>query len=1333
MFRVLTRPEHTGLAPARTDYTLAGMRESPIIVPEPKPIIAGPDFVHLHVHTDYSLLDGCSKIERLMERTEKLGMKAVAITDHGNMFGLFDFWSEAKKHKAAGIKPLLGCEMYLVYDYALTERPPRGQERRYHMGVLAKNFKGYQNLTKLVSDAHVRGMYYGRPRTDMEQLAAHAEGLIGFSGCMQGVIPQAILRDDPVRAKAALARFLDIFGKENFFIEIMDHGLPEQSKINLGLLQIAEENDLKVVCTNDVHYVDFGHVAAHDALLCIQTGSKVIDEKRMKYVPQFYFKTAEEMARIFGERPDALSNTCLVADMCDVSLPVGKNNYPVYRLDNTVHVDVGPKIDTILDSYVALKNGMLEAENKPGNFAIPEETRVKMRANGTYLLALCKKGLKERYGIDYDEPAAWADKAPRGFGKASPGELCERIDFELSVIAGTGFIDYFLIVWDFINWSREHGIPVGPGRGSGAGSLIAYCLKITDIDPIRFNLLFERFLNPERVSAPDFDIDFCMRRRDEVVDYVRKKYGEDRVSNIITFGCFGAKMVVRDLARVLDVPFSESNRIAKMVPDDLNISLEDALKKSSELRDEVERNPVVAKIVTEGEVIEGMVRNTGKHACGMIIADRPLTDIIPVTMQEGALTTQYAKDPVDKLGLLKMDFLGLKTLTVIDDAVQFVRRCRNMPDFDIEKISLEDKKTFDLLNAGKTVAVFQLESEGMQNLCRQFAIANIDEIIALIALYRPGPMQFIPQYIEGKKDPTKVKYAHSLLEKTAGDTYGILVYQEQVMEAARVVAGYTLGGADMLRRAMGKKIKEEMDKQQSIFVEGAAKVNGIPKNKAEEIFEILKKFADYGFNKSHSAAYAFLSYRTAYLKANYPVEFMASVLAAELGNAEKVSFFVDECEHLGIKVLGPDVNLSDASFTPQPAENAIRYGIGAVKGVGEQAAGAIIEERARGGKFKDFVDFMERLGDGVNSRVVENLIKTGAFDYAGEDRRHLLDSAESVRKASSAARADKEKGQGNLFDLMDDGGSSGGAGAEIVRTAPAMPAAEKLQYEKELIGFYISGHPMNAYAGLDAAVSSFTGTIEETNFSKHDRITVRLCGVATGIQKKITKEKKQAWAFFTLATKTHNYSVNVFPEAYEKLQEEEKPQTIRRAAPQPREENSEQSADTPKEQNLFGDPSSGGTTAPAQPAHRGEGAGFETIPGKVILGEGKQVLVEAEMAFRQDRGEWSINAFRLSPLEERIPGLIKSILFVLHPTAEAEDFLRELSERLLDDTGGKTKIRVGIRQPDGRVLIANIAASLAARVTPEFFRQFSRHAACTGTVVETMPLAERERKWPAKK
>ncbi|MDR1817441.1 MAG: DNA polymerase III subunit alpha [Puniceicoccales bacterium] len=1278
-----------------------------------------PEFVHLHVHSDYSLLDGCARTEKLLERAYSLGQRAIAITDHGALFGLFEFWSNAKmlsKARGGKIKPLLGCEIYLVFDYALTERPDRATEKRYHMGLLAKDFTGYQNLVKIVSDAHLRGSFYGKPRTDMEQLAAHAGGLVGFSGCMSGVIPRALAAGETDRAKRALARFLDIFGKENFVIEIMDHGLPEQVDLNRQLLELAAANGLRVVCTNDVHYVDHGHVAAHDALLCIQTGAKVADAKRMRYpAKQFYLKSGAEMARIFDGAPDALKNTLAIAEMCDVAFDTDTLNYPEYVLEpaqrervevifaggngsadtgataagatGSAAASAATPLDRILDSYVALKNGLLAQQGKAADFAFSDEQRAKMRVNGAYLLDLCKKGLRARYGVNYDDPAARADDAPRGTGAASPAELCARVDYELSIIAGTGFIDYFLIVWDFINWARDHGIPVGPGRGSGAGSLVAYCLRITDIDPIRFNLLFERFLNPERVSAPDFDVDFCMRRRDEVVDYVRKKYGADRVSNIITFGTFGAKMVVRDLARILDLPFTEATRLAKLVPDDLNISLENARKKSAELDAEIARNKVAQTIYDEGRVIEGMVRNTGKHACGMIIANRPLTEIVPVTLQEGALTTQYPKKPVEKLGLLKMDFLGLKTLTVIDDAVRFVRRKKGFEHFDIEApADYRDQPTFDLLNSGKTVAVFQLESEGMQDLCRKFAIATIDEIIALIALYRPGPMQFIDTYIAGKKHPENVEYAHPLLKDISAETYGVLVYQEQVMSAARVVAGYTLGGADELRRAMGKKDPAEMARHRGIFVAGAAKTNSLDEKTANAIFDVLEKFAQYGFNKSHSAAYGILSYRTAYLKANHPVEFMAAMLVSETGNASKVAFFMDECANLGITVLGPDVNASGAHFEPFPAEHAIRYGLGAIKGVGEQAAAAIIAERDRHGPYKDFVDFLERHpGNTLNSRVIEHLVKTGAFDTTGEDRAHLLASTESIKKTLASTQSDRLSGQGSLFDLMDDGGAAFfPAKPRIDHSAPPMPAAEKLQFEKELLGFYLSGHPLNALAGLECVFNTLDRPLEQyaaaEQLDTSRRYPARLVGVVSGVQKKISKPKPNArnkgeppqpkpWALFNLDTKRDLLTVFLFSEGYEK----------------------------------YGGPE--------------------------LLSEGKIVLIDAEMSFNPERGEWNLQAWRISPFDEsRVPALVRGIQFVLEDVGEARDFAERLLNYAFNRANyGGTRLSLGFRQSGGRVLEADIPTSLSVSCSMPFYREFLRHPACCGARVEIVPPSERER------
>ncbi len=1226
------------------------------------------DFVHLHVHTDYSMLDGCSRIDRLMERACDMNMRAVAITDHGNLFGLFDFWNEAKQRSKGDVKlkPLLGCELYLVWDHALTDKPDRREHKYYHMGVLARNFKGYQNLTKLVSDAHVRGLHY-KPRTDITQLAKHADGLIGFSGCLQGVIPQHLLKGDYEAARQACGRFVEIFGRENFIIELMDHGLEEQKRIIADLLKLATEFNLRVVATNDVHYVDAADNVAHDAMLCIQTGARLADERRMKYTAQeFYLKTEAEMRRVFAEVPQAITNTVDIAEMCDVQLPVGKNHYPVYIFSDGVKPTVEKKTDVILDGYEKLKNGLLVAAGKKGDFAIAEDTRKGMRANGSYLLEVVKLGLKERYGVDYDDPQAQADEAIPGPGRTSPAELCRRVDYELGVIAGTGFVDYFLIVWDFIDWARRQDIPVGPGRGSGAGSIVAYCLKITDIDPIRFGLLFERFLNPERVSAPDFDIDFCMRRRDEVVDYVRRKYGADRVANIITFGTFGAKMVVRDLARIRDLPFIETNRLAKLVPDDINISLEDALKKSNELRAEVGSNPTAASIIETGRVIEGMVRNSGKHACGMIIADRPLTDIIPVTMQDGDLTTQYAKDPVEKLGLLKMDFLGLKTLTVIDDAQKLVRKHRKLPKFDINKVGFEDAKTFALLNDAKTVGVFQLESGGMQSLCRQFNISAIDEIVALIALYRPGPMQFIPDYIKGKKDPNYVKYAHPLLEKVAKETYGILVYQEQVMEAARVVAGYTLGGADMLRRAMGKKIREEMEKQRDIFVAGAKATNNIEKKKAEEIFATLEKFAEYGFNKSHSAAYAILSYQTAYLKANYPVEFMSAVLTSEQGNADKLAEFVAEVEALGMKMLGPDVNQSDTDFTPVIKDNAIRFGLGAIKGVGEGAARAIVAEREANGPFQDFSDFISRMGDqALNARSIEALARAGGFDFTGEDRRHLVDSIESVRRHFSSERKERASGQGSLFDMLgsEDSGSMNTADL-ILRKSDKMPKLEMLNNEKQLLGFYLSGHPLADYHGLDEAIANFSTPLDRITLDQKERHIVRLCGIVGGLEKKISKKDNRPWALFHVATRAVSIPVTIFTDAYDAV-------------------------------SVLKD---------------------GDLP---MLMDGAHVIVDARLSYREERSEWSISAHAVQPLRNA-PAMIKRILFALRPGPEAGDFMEKLvaHTRRVD---GSTLVQVGILQADGRVLIAEAARGMTTRFDPAIYGALAKHPALAGVQIDPLP------------
>jgi DNA polymerase-3 subunit alpha len=1211
--------------------------------------LAAPDsnFVHLHVHSDYSLLDGACRIDRLMDRATALGMKALALTDHGNLYGAIDFYNSAK---AKGIKPLVGCELYLAAGSRL-ERSGRSDEGKsiYHLGLLARDLTGYQNLLKLVSDAHLKGFYY-KPRTDLEKLAQHAKGLIGFTGCLASLVPQHLLHDNYPEARQACAHFIDIFGRENYFVEIQDHGIPEQRKIIPGLLKLAEEFKLKIICSNDVHYVNAADAGPHDTLLCIQTGAKVAEENRMKFDgSQFYLKSRDEMAKVFGEIPDSLTNTQLVAEMCDLAIPFpkGSERYPKYPL--------------------------------------PPEVKAKLSPS-EYLEKLCVDGLKQRYGYDFAEvarrpvvaerlakltnlPAGQKPTAPDYTGLALEEELAVRLGFELAIINVTGFVDYFLVVWDFIHWAKEHGIPVGPGRGSGAGCLVAYLLGITNLDPIRFKLLFERFLNPERVSPPDFDIDFCMRRRGEVIDYVRRKYGNDCVANIITYGTLGAKMVIRDVSRVHDLPFVEADRLAKMIPDELNIELKAALEKSAELRGEYERNPVAKKIIDQGLVLEGMVRNTGKHAAGIIITDQPLDEFVPLTLQEGDVTVQFDMNAVGKLGLLKMDFLGLKTLTVISDAVENVRRTAN-PAFDIETIPLDDPKTYAILNAGKTVGVFQLESGGMQSACKQVGVTDINDINAICALYRPGPMQFIPDYARGKRDPSTVSYPHKLLEQSLQETYGIIVYQEQVMECAKIIAGYTLGGADMLRRAMGKKDAEAMAKERLKFVEGAKRVNNIPEKQANEIFDLLNKFASYGFNKSHSAAYALVSYQTAFLKANYPVQFMAAVLTSELGNAEKVSHFIAEAEAMGITVLGPDVNESRGDFTP--VGDKIRFGLAGIKGVGEQAAQKILEEREKNGPYKDFADFTSRVDSrALNKRVLEHLVKTGAFDFSGSPRKPLFDGIDAAIAGAAANARDKAAGQNNFLDMLADekpahqGPSRSPSTDRPSSSAADFSAAERLQFEKELLGFYVSGHPLNAYAGLAEALCTHT---EETVLLEGDRVEYRLCGIMSGVTKKLSKKDNRPWAFFNLASKRGTLSVNMYADAYEKYHP--------------------------------------------------------------VLGENLPVVILGTVMKGNDGTR--LNVKEIYPLDGYL-GHIKKVTWLLTPDhPHLLDFLRAL-RRTIDAANGDTKVELAFLF-EGRVApIAETSTALKWRITPDAFQQLRGHAAVAGVLAEARtPELKEVKRWGRK-
>ncbi|PTY01246.1 DNA polymerase III subunit alpha [Opitutus sp. ER46] len=1294
---------------------------------------ANQNFVHLHVHTDYSLLDGCCRIDRLIGRTAELGMPALALTDHGNLYGAIEFYKQAKEK---GIKPLIGCELYLVETSRL-EKTGRSDEGKsiFHLGLLARNLTGYQNLLKLVSDAHLKGFYY-KPRTDIETLAKYSGGLIGFTGCLASLVPQRLLYDRYDDARAACARFVDIFGRENYFVEIQDHGIPEQRKIIPGLLKLAEEFNLKVICTNDVHYVRAQDAGPHDAMLCIQTGSKIHDTDRMRFTgTQFYLKSAEEMAKIFAEVPESLTNTQLVADMCELAIPFpkGSERYPRYPLS--------PEI----------KSKFTAAE---------------------YLFDLCLSGMQRRYGHDYLEisrrplvaerlaklvnlPAGQKPQAPDYSGLTAEEELALRMGYELAIINVTGFVDYFLVVWDFINWAKSHGVPVGPGRGSGAGCLVAYLLGITNLDPIRFKLLFERFLNPERVSPPDFDIDFCMRRRGEVIDYVRQKYGNDCVANIITYGTLGAKMVIRDISRVHDLPFAEADRIAKMIPDELNITLEDAVTKSAELRDEVNKNPVAKKIFEQARVLEGMVRNTGKHAAGIIITDKPLDEFVPLTLQEGDVTVQFDMGAVTKLGLLKMDFLGLKTLTVISDAVENVRRTAD-PKFDIEKIPLDDPKTYALLNAGKTVGVFQLESSGMQSACKQVGVSNIDDINAICALYRPGPMAFIPDYARGKKDPSSVEYPHKLLEQSLQETYGIIVYQEQVMECAKIIAGYTLGGADMLRRAMGKKDADAMAKERIKFVEGAKRVNNIDEKKANEIFDLLNKFASYGFNKSHSAAYALVSYQTAYLKANYPVQFMAAVLTAELGNAEKVSHFIAEAEAMGITVLGPDINESREAFTPvfrrrdraaQPAaatgaaananagaeepEAAIRFGLAGIKGVGEQAAQKIIAERDAAGAYRDYYEFLLRSdARAVNKRILENLIATGAFDYSGAEREDLfahIDEAvaalselqrkyPALRKDQPAVAKVEAPAETMLFDLggMDAAPPLPPAErlaeefAQMLRHSRKVPAAaaapvavatpaeeargfldlggpatpraksgngkaaaperkltrdSRLAFEKELLGFYVSGHPLNAYTGLAEAIDTYP--IDEL-LQQGDRVEFRLCGIASNIVKRLSKRDNRPWVAFVLQNKRGSIALNMFADAF---------------------------------------------------ASYGQS-----------LAENALVLVQGNILVNQEGAR--INVKECYPLDGQVARLARKVIWLLRPEHPQLPAFLQLLRETLNKQVGDTRVEFAFVFEDRVAPFAEASTALTWKINAASFQKLREHPAVAGVQIETRHLElVQERRW----
>ena len=1067
--------------------------------------MASDSFVHLHLHTEYSTLDGAVRIAELMKKAKEFGMPAAAITDHGNLYGAIEFYQEAVK---AGIKPIIGCEVYMAPGKLTDRQATSGRDAAYHFTLLSKDATGYANLVKLVSIAHLDGVYY-KPRIDKETLAKYSQGLIGMSGCLKGEINMHIQADQLEKARRSAAEYRDILGAENFFIELHDHGIEAQRKCNRVLPDLAREFGLGLVAANDVHFLERSHHEAHDVMICIGTGANVDDERRMHYVPELYFKSPAEMRELFREYPEAADNTLRIAEMCNLTLEFGKPKYPNY-------------------------------------------TPPAGRTQNQYLREITETGLRARYG-----------------DRADSEEVKGRYALEISVLETQGFVNYFLIVWDFIHWAKQRGIPVGPGRGSAAGSIIAYAMGITDIDPLKFKLLFERFLNPERVSPPDIDVDFCPNRRAEVIDYVRNKYGERAVAQIITFGTLGAKSVVRDVGRVLGWSYGDADRIAKMIPNELNITLTGyekkdkatgemkhepgAIDKNPELKKAVETEPATAQLWGYATVLEGLTRNTGVHAAGVVISDRDLSEYVPLTRgNEGGIVSQYSMAPLGDLGMLKMDFLGLKTLTVITDAVVLIRK--KLPEFDIDKIPLDDARTFELLNRAEVIGLFQLDG-GMAGFCKSFDFKSIDDIIALNALYRPGPMDLIPDYIKRKKGQTKIKYAHPLLADVCADTYGLMIYQEQVMAATRVLAGYTLGGADLLRRAMGKKDEDKMAKERQNFVDGCKRVNQIDEKKANEIFDLLEKFAGYGFNKSHSVAYGWISYQTAYMKANHPVEFMAAVLSNEISNTEKISTFVGECQRMGIEILPPDVNRSGLKFSPENAaashrdhrahggddlssvnsessvaeKSSIRFGLAAIKNVGEAAMEAAIAERERGGPFKSVEDFCGRVDPRkINKKVLESLVKCGAFDFTGEFRSALFSEIDGVLAASASSHRDRASGQVSLFGDMP------AATVTQKRPAPAVPPwpqVEMLAYEKELLGFYVTGHPLDAYRSvLDSGKYRTVQSLAELD----DKATVQVAGALTSVEKKFTKKESKPFAIMALEDLTGPVVVKVWSEAYGK-------------------------------------------------------------------------------------------------------------------------------------------------------------------------------------------------------
>jgi DNA polymerase III subunit alpha len=955
-----------------------------------------PEFVHLHNHSDYSLLDGAASIDGLVSKAASLGMKHLALTDHGNMFGVLRFYKACRKK---GINPVIGCEFYIAPRSRLVKSGSENQNKYYHLVLLAKNQTGYRNLLVLVSQGYLDGFYY-KPRIDNELLEKHSEGLICTSACLAGEIPSHLLNGQHEEAKKVAEYYRGLFGEKGFYLELQDHGIPEQKRVNPELIRLSGETGIPLVATNDIHYLEREHAEAQDILICIGTGKKVSDEKRMRFDSQeFYFKSYEEMAEIFRDTPEAISNTVEIAEQCRLEIPLPGPLLPDYEI--------------------------------PEDFENPD----------AYMRHIVYEGLAKLYPEISEE-------------------IRGRAEYELNVIQGMGFTGYFLIVWDFIDFARKRGIPVGPGRGSGAGSLVAYAMRITDIDPLKYNLLFERFMNPERVSMPDFDVDFCFERRNEVIDYVTNKYGADKVGAICTFGTLKTKAVLKDVARVLDIPFNESNEISKLVPEGPKINLETALEMEPRLREYREKGGIYRRLIDTARVLEGMNRHSSTHACGMVIGRSKLTDYVPLykDSKTGQISTEFTMDQLEECGLVKMDFLGLKTLTLIDNTQKLIRKTD--PDFDIERVPEDDETTFRMLGEGKSTAVFQFESSGMQGILKQAKPSSIEELIALNALYRPGPMQFIPQYISSKMGRTPIKYPHPDLKEVLEPTYGVIVYQEQVMEVAQIIGDFSLGKADILRRAMGKKKEKEMEKMKVEFLGGAAR-KGYSGKLADEIFEMLKPFAGYGFNKSHAAAYSVIAYKTAYLKANYPAEFMAANLTNEINSPDAFSDYMTAAKEMGIEILPPDINLSEETFTV--VDGRIFYGLKGIKNVGSGAVDEIIRVRSEGGPFESFIDFLDRIDlKTVNRRVIETLIQSGLFDRFGLNRATLLGDLEQVLEWTAKQKEGRDFGQTSLFDPSEETSLS----VFEFEAREEFDQLELLRMEKENLGNYFSGHPLDEYRSI---------------------------------------------------------------------------------------------------------------------------------------------------------------------------------------------------------------------------------------------------------------------------